>query len=251
MYRQLEYAGSTPSAIRTMPRRLLHLQSALLASFATLALLAIFLAWTNVDIEPTRDDVALFRETFQQDRIDRSTFAREVETIRYIQAVVLGTIVHGGGDRHGESHLPREVFRLKLGMCYDRAFAMERFLRIAGFETRHVSVFDVSKHPAAAILYRRVPSHALTEVRTSRGWMAVGSNREWLGLARSLHVMSVPQIMERREQDFDYESVDLPDVLSSHARVIYGLYSRHGMFFPPYIPFPDVNIGELRHNLGR
>jgi hypothetical protein len=31
-------------------------------------------------------------------------------------------------------------------------------------------------------------------------------------------------------------------------QVVYGLYSRHGMFFAPFLPVPDFNLGELLEN---
>jgi hypothetical protein len=41
----------------------------------------------------------------------------------------------------------------------------------------------------------------------------------------------------------------LPEIDGAPFTWIYSLYSRHGRFYPPYDPVPDVNWAELAQNL--
>ena len=41
----------------------------------------------------------------------------------------------------------------------------------------------------------------------------------------------------------------LPEIYSAPFTWVYGFYSRHGRFYPPYNAVPDVNWGELAQNL--
>jgi hypothetical protein len=38
------------------------------------------------------------------------------------------------------------------------------------------------------------------------------------------------------------------ELLTNPFIYVIGLYSRHGFFYPPYLPFPDVNVLQLKAN---
>jgi len=40
-----------------------------------------------------------------------------------------------------------------------------------------------------------------------------------------------------------------PIIYAKPFTFVYGLYSRHGYFYPPYNVIPDVNYGELLQNV--
>jgi hypothetical protein len=203
-----------------------------------------------VEVEPTQEDVAVFRDFVDPKLIDQSSFDAEVRTIREIQGKVIRTIVFEPRDRYGESHEPKHVLSLRLGQCFDRARAIEKFLRIVGFETRHVSIYDTEGRSSLNLLYKsHLPSHALTEVRTSRGWMAVGTGFEWVGLLKNSQPVSVKDMAKGNLPDGFVPRDEFGEMLPGRFHVIYGLYSRHGKFFPPYIFFPDINFRELLYNL--
>jgi hypothetical protein len=92
-------------------------------------------------------------------------------------------------------------------------------------------------------------SHALTEVKTSRGWMLVDPLSQWMGLTVDGRVISA-DMLERDSRLFksgwDRRIKDPPNSILSHEFVdVVGLYSRHGDFYWPYEPVPDVNWTQL------
>jgi len=54
-------------------------------------------------------------------------------------------------------------------------------------------------------------------------------------------VYSIHQIQQGKL----YLNNDVEDILKKPFIIIYGLSSRHGNFYPPYVPFPEFNIGEF------
>ena len=93
-------------------------------------------------------------------------------------------------------------------------------------------------------------SHALTEVRTRRGWMIVDSKTRWAGLTADGRPIDLREVREKADQRWS-EAVraPLPEIYGAPFTWVYGLYSRHGRFYPPYNPIPDVNWAELAQNL--
>ena len=120
-----------------------------------------------------------------------------------------------------------------------------------GLEARHVSIYE--KRPedwTIATLSERIGhSHALSEVRTARGWMLVDSNDDWFGLTADGQAVSADMIA--RNTKWIYSTWDVrvkgrPNVILENGFVrVVGLYARHGSFFWPYLPVPNVNFSQL------
>jgi hypothetical protein len=171
----------------------------------------------------------------------RDTLAR----IREIQTCVLSEISRGIIP-HGESHEAADVLRAGLGECYDRARVIEKLLQISGFETRHVALYAREPRGLVGLAIKGTPSHALLDVKTSRGWMSVGSNVPFIGVTTSGEVVATAQVRDDPGTAWLYSRPsDLP---SQDNIAVYGLWSRHGQFFPPYIPLPDISWRELKYN---
>jgi glycosyltransferase involved in cell wall biosynthesis len=152
---------------------------------------------------------------------------------------------------------PKDVYLAGRGKCYDRSRAIEKALRFYGFETRHVAIYSTKKTGSAAqaLLASGGPSHAATEVRTSRGWLIVDSILPWISLDRRRNPVSMATLQAAGAEAISWEDdVVLHDELIMYVyrepfTYVYGLYSRHGRFFPPYNFIPDVNYPELGQNL--
>src|SRR3546814_13565188 len=82
---------------------------------------------------------------------------------------------------------PKDLYAGQSGECYDRSRSIEKLLRLAGFEARHVSVYSVTDGSSVlgVLLTPGTSSHAVSEVLTQRGWMLVDSNARWIGLKAS------------------------------------------------------------------
>lgn len=156
------------------------------------------------------------------------------------------------------------------GYCYDRAALLEKTLRYCGFQTRHIFIyFDNTKNELGFWDFiKKNSSHAMMEVKTSRGWMAVGTNCNWLGLHEDGTLMDIFAMRKCIEQNClqlrKKWNAGIPFWEEIHHRgkfrIVYGLYSRHGQFLTSHpletwmnkikirSPFPDYNLRELMYN---
>lgn len=51
-------------------------------------------------------------------------------------------------------------------------------------------------------------------------------------------------------EEYMLSQPDIP-IYAEGFTFMYGLYSRHGMFYPPYDKVPDINIPEFSQNIAR
>jgi len=173
-----------------------------------------------------------------------ATFDAEVSQIKSVQEAVLKTAPIPIGIPKGASREPMDLIRARAGSCYDRSRAIEKGLSAIGYRVRHV--FIVSRrevhNPLLATLTPNVSSHALTEVLTRRGWMVADSNQVWVGLAESGEPLTVGWYEHHRAPiDAHPGSANTPLIIIDPFVRYYGVYSRHGAFFPPYNVIPDIN----------
>ncbi len=211
----------------------------------------ILLAATHdVSSAPAARDVAAARSLLQQARISApaSDFRTEVAEVSAIQRRILAAAPVNKGIDHGQGRELTDVLRLGYGLCFDRSRAIETVLRTAGYEVRHAAIYSTAQTGSAlsSLATPRVPSHAVTEVKTSRGWMIIDSNRPWLGLTRSGEPMDLARLSEI---DRSLIAGRPNKIFEDRFTYLYGLYSRHGGFYPPYNPVPDVNWSELAQNI--
>lgn len=149
---------------------------------------------------------------------------------------------------------PENVFKAKSGLCYDRSRVIEKILRSANFETRHIAIYSTKDTGSRLIslLTPQVASHAVTEVLTQNGWLVVDSNQAWVSYDRDANPVNMATI----QSDVSHASVSwhpenvayMNPIFREPFTFIYGLYSRHGKFYPPYNPVPDIHYGEFVAN---
>lgn len=108
----------------------------------------------------------------------------------------------------------------------------------------------------------------MMEVKTVRGWMAVGTNCNWIGLQDDGLLLDIFMMRDRIRGDSLHLkkqwNAGIPfwdDIKHKGSyRIVYGLYSRHGQFLTSNplekwmhnvglrSPFPDYNLRELLYN---
>lgn len=143
----------------------------------------------NVDTVPTAADAAAMQAIMghEADLITEGRphdFQAEIELILTVQDAVLDAAPVDEGLPFGSTREPADLVAAGHGLCYDRSRAIEKLLRLAGMETRHVAVYSTAEAGSAlaALTTPQVPSHAVSEVRTQRGWLLVDSNGRWISL---------------------------------------------------------------------
>lgn len=189
------------------------------------------------------------------------SFEAEVDLAFLVQEVVFAAAPFEKRDPDGRRRpIPlghrRELSNLLArgsGYCFDRSRAIETLLRLHGLKVRHVSLFSTREgdSPLRTLLRREAPSHSLTEVNTQRGWMAVDSNFRFIGVSAEGEVFDMTKLASLPAVEWDKRNREIPPKITRPFTFVYGLYSRHGQFYPPFVPFPNVNWLELTCNFWR
>jgi len=152
----------------------------------------------------------------------------------------------------GRTREPADVIRNGGGVCYDRSRLLEKALQFQGFRIRHVALYRQvpGMNRLQAVFTTRTMSHAVSEVLTQRGWMVIDPIDAWLALDAKQDPLSIAQLAARATgPDRLAWSGQASSFFDKPFLRVYGLYSRHGMFYPPFNRIPDVNYGQLLDNL--
>lgn len=202
-----------------------------------------------------------------QDSIHAS-FDNEIAFISQLQDCVLKEIAH--------VEIPHKYFgnmryyhTNRKGFCYDRAVLMEKFLQHYGFDFRHLYLYFDPKGgypPVTRFFQRGIPSHALFEVKTQKGWMVMGTNANWIGLGKDNQLLDISTLRKKiRDKSLHLKKETTIgncfwEDKGDRFRYIYGVYSRHGDFFngssdtgkasflEAFHILPDYNISMLLSN---
>jgi hypothetical protein len=184
---------------------------------------------------------------------NEASFDDELEFISSIQRSTFDIAPNAGSISMNKVREPKDIYLAQFAGCADRSRVIEKILIYNNFKTRHVSIFSTAKTNSSikSLLTRKNYSHALTEVLTQQGWMIVGSNYAWLGLDNDNNPVSIKQLKESIDNSSDIEWLKPPDeiIFKEPFVYVYGLYSRHGRFYPPYNFIPDINYHEFFQNI--
>jgi len=197
---------------------------------------------SNVPTRNTAEDDATFKDVLQLDALRQpKTFAEEIAAIKLIQSRVFARAPVGAGIEDFSPREPSDLMKKKEGLCFDRSRALDKGFEYIGLSARHVYLlYREDRGFWGAMFHRGHPSHAVTEVKTSHGWMFVDSNAEWIALTRDGQVVNADDVY-KRAAEFD----GMPSYLNEPWWAIRGMYSRKGQLYPPYIMFPDFNWADF------
>lgn len=212
---------------------------------ASILVLAGLIFYTNVETSLTPEDTAVFENILGINKPTRSlSYSEEIKLIRKVQAKAFIVAPVGEGIAEEQRREPADLLRAGQGLCYDRSRFLDKALNYAGFETRHVYLLyrNGEKYFITSLFQRGHPSHAATEVKTSRGWLFVDSNSPWIAVSRNGIPIDADNVWKKKVE-FD----SAPEYLLEPSWAIRGMYSRHGGFYPPYIPFPEFNWRDFLH----
>lgn len=182
-------------------------------------------------------------------------FDSEIKTIRAVQDAILDKTPEQERIALGTPREPEDLYKLNHALCGDRSRFLDKALRMAGLESRFAYIYDTSavRSPFWALLSTdrsKVTSHAAVEVKTEKGWMVVDSVSRWIALDDQGDVYSLEQIQNAPDgKTIAWEGGSMHPLLQGRFAYLYGLYSRHGRFYPPYTPIPDINWPEFMWNL--
>jgi len=202
--------------------------------------------------EEDRQYIPLYLRNVESLPEDR-TFGDELEFIVSVQHSVLNIAPRNDGLPVGQKREPKELYEAKTGLCFDRSRVIEKIYRYFGLKARHVSIYSKVQTGSAirSLITPGVPSHAVTEVLTKKGWLIVDSNAPWISTDKDNLPLSIKDIQLRIEKyiPIRWNREPAESIYTKPFTFVYGLYSRHGMFYPPYNFIPDVHYGELVQNV--
>lgn len=181
------------------------------------------------------------------------TFKDELGFIVSVQRSVLKIAPRNDGLPFGQKREPRELYEAKTGKCYDRSRVIEKILRYSGFKTRHVSLYSKERTNSAikSLFTPGVSSHAVTEVLSKKGWLVIDSNAPWVATDTNDQPVSIEKLQLNTENSYPIKLKKEPPsgIYTKPFTFVYGLYSRHGYFYPPYTMLPDINYNEFIQNV--
>lgn len=183
------------------------------------------------------------------------TFEGQITQIRAVQEAVLKASPILQKIPAGTPREPENLLEAGHGQCSDRARSILKGLQAMGYDVRFAAIysFDQSFMPPEQLARKvdDVRSHALVEVLTSKGWLFVDTNEPWISLDQNGEAVSLAKWQKIKDRaDFEWSKSNKGQIYwlmkSQDLMVIYGLYSRHGLFYPPYTPYiPDIDWREL------
>ena len=182
-------------------------------------------------------------------------FIEQAKIVSEVQAAVLAIAPKTDPIDFDRGREPQDLLELRYGLCFDRSRVIEKILSYVGLEARHVSIYSLrnAKNAIDALITVRTPSHAITEVRTQKGWMAVDPDIPWIGLTDHLDVISVRTLQkDGGKKKYSWNALaqrDLNDIFESDFVYVTGLFSRHGRFYAPYNRIPDINYPQFLANI--
>ena len=180
------------------------------------------------------------------------TYKDELGFIISVQRSVLNIAPRNDGLPYAQKREPKQLYTAKTGLCFDRSRVIEKIFRYSGFETRHVSMFSKEETDSAikSLITSGVSSHAVTEVLTKSGWLIVDSNAPWVSTDTNDQPVSIENIQLSLENSvhIKWDKEPPTSIYVKPFTFVFGLYSRHGKFYPPYNFVPDINYGEFVQN---
>ena len=213
------------------------------------------LQFNSVDSAITLEDEKYINLITKDINKEISNYNDEINFLYNIQKAVLNIASKEIRIDLGLPREPKDLFLNEGGQCYDRSRTIEKILNYYGFKTRHIFFFLKSdlKSLMSIFLKKGLSSHAATEVKTTKGWVVVDSNSEWISLDKDYNPVPLKIIKKNIiiNQNNKIKWLNNPGNIffSSPIVYIYGLYSRHGKFFPPYNFIPDINLMEFLYNI--
>ncbi len=218
-----------------------------------------FLAHSQVNNRITEEDGLYIRKILEAGKVQsigqRASFQQEIAFIGAVQKAILSAVKKGECLPKGRPREPKDVYLAKCGESYDRSRVIEKALRSANFQTRHIMMILLppGRTKIRSLFSTSVDSHSVTEVKTVKGWLVVDPDDAWLSLSRGEEPISLKRIQREvhRGQNSSGQVgiLTMPVFYREPFIFVYGLYSRHGKFYPPYNFLPDINWREFFYNL--
>jgi hypothetical protein len=238
------------------------------AGLVLFCVIATILYLHDVNNTITDDDRFYIRKILERTHNNPETlkntdkFDEQIQTILSIQNSAFDATPNAGQMPLDRPREPKNLAASDTAYCNDRARYLDKAFRLYGFETRYASLYakisgKVFLQTFLTLGTKGAFSHALLEVKTQKGWIVVDTRNRWISLDRNNQPHSLIELQNAARSGFwpawSSLSKEKPyELLNDEFYIIYGLYSRHGRFYPPYTPYiPDIDFQEFVKNFVR
>jgi hypothetical protein len=240
----------------------------LYAIFAILILsIVTVLIINSVDNKLTEDDYEYIPKILNSklNISKESSYEQELEFINSIQKTILKVVPSNGSIPKNMPREAKDLFYRGEGGCSERARLLSKIFKYYGFKTRQFSMYSkkISDSSIRVLLTSnrlsdqlmgnqpRVRSHAAIEVLTKKGWLVVDPNEPWIAVDTANNPLSISKIQNDVDNSvyIDWRQPPFDNIYVDSFVYVFGLYSRHGRFYPPYNFIPDINYVELIQNV--
>jgi len=224
----------------------------------TITIILYTMYYSRVDNTVTKEDIVYINKILNENNIKEYngvSYYDEIEFIKKVLDVIYLIAPSGVGLPINETREPKDLFLIGRGACFDKSRVIEKILNLNGFKTRHISSYLNEKNfKVLTLLTKNITSHAATEVYTKKGWIVLGTYDKWMSLDSKNMPISSNEIRNNLNSNILWK-YKLPKNLDyyysykgSEMIIVYGLYSRHGKFYPPYNFIPDIEWNEFIYN---
>jgi hypothetical protein len=148
-----------------------------------------------------------------------------------------------------------EMILVKSSQCYHTTIIFEALLKYRGFKTRHAFLAknDDNLPKWYTVIKPNLSSHAVLEVKTKNGLLLIDPYQNWQAITKDNKQISLQEVYQKGINTFKWKKDIHPALLSTvynyKFEYYYGLYSRHGLFFKPYLKyFPDIDWKIFAYN---
>ena len=216
--------------------------------FTLLAISISFYSYSSIRVTKaiTQDDHEITKLlNIDKECTNINTYEKEIICIKSIQEAQLKLIENTNCRGKFINLGSIEVINKNTACCFDRSRITEQALQIYGFKVRHVHLNHTEKRGYFNLLIPGTPSHAVTEVLTSRGWLGVDSNEPFILLDQD----NLPNTYEQAIHNGVIDILSENSFYKKPLTYVIGLYSRNGTFFEPYLPYiPEINFNDFFGN---
>lgn len=216
-------------------------------------------SWLHVRPGLTSEDQTVLSEFVYLNDLPRySAAASDIETlaqIKQISKAVFDATPHYIPIPQGQSREPKDVIAHGGGHCFDRSRLLEKLFTFLGFKVDHFALYDLEEHISKPrwvdVIVRLVrqggASHSTVEVYLPSGKRVnVDSYINFVAEDNEIpYSLSDIREMSQATRSTIFKDRDKPDFYNKKFFMVRGLYSRHGMFYAPYVPFPDLDFFSL------
>ncbi len=239
--------------------------------------LLIFALLLNASLRVSSNDKQYIEYFMKEWKLDNSlgavhqSFDNQITFISRLQDSTMSQFVNGEVAPAYSTNM-EYYYTQRKGLCFNRSFFQEKILKYAGFKTRHLYIYfteDSTPTRSRDMFKKRLLSHAMFEVKTKKGWMAVDTNGNWIALDENQEPMTLGEVRKRlMEERLVLAKMPTKGTIffnqlpvKYNFKFLYGIYSRHGEYLdsgPVEKLFqnsalirstPDYNLREFFYNL--